>query len=101
MPSLKIWLKNAARPGESISSDAIVGSRFGFHRGDRDQIIGLASRIEAERHRRLEWYTDDPIYSLGRLTAAELVSIGKGGLVVRFLNGIEYLDMDMDQCAAF
>ena len=51
-------------------------------------VINEASRIEPDSATLLRWYVEDPIESLGRRTAAQLVTSGQGELVVRFLRRI-------------
>lgn len=55
-------------------------------------IMRLAAQIEQSFECRLRWFTDDPIDSLGGLTAAELIALGRGDQVRMFLHRIIYPD---------
>jgi len=59
---------------------------------DRTSIMQLAALIEQSAERRLQWFTDDPIDSLGGRTAAELVALNRGHQVKMFLHQIIYSD---------
>jgi hypothetical protein len=93
MTSFEILLNNVTRLTGNVSSEVIENSGFDFHSDERALIINLATRIEMDNRRCLEWYTGDPIVSLGGLTAAELVSLGRGTKVISFLRRVEYLDV--------
>jgi hypothetical protein len=62
------------------------------HSLERVTILQLAARIEERLELRLQWFTDDPINSLGGLTAAELLALGQGEQVKHFLRRIIYCD---------
>jgi hypothetical protein len=52
------------------------------------EVIEEASQIELDPQVVLRWYVEDPIASLGGLTAAELVASGGSQQVIAFLRDI-------------
>lgn len=73
--------------------NSLIPQRTGSPRErDRTTIMQLAAFIETSAERRLRWFTDDSIDSLGGKTAAELVALNRGDEVKTFLHQIIHSD---------
>jgi|GEM_PF-4655128 len=56
----------------------------------RDRVFRLALMIDSDIELVRQWYCDETIEELGRLTPRELCQTGSGGLLVAFLQEVRH-----------
>lgn len=80
-----LTLRLAPPAGHTLDVAMVTGSLPCSVSRDLSVILALAACLESSHAQCLRWYHEEPIASLDRRTAAELVAHGRACLVLRFL----------------